>query len=90
MGWTRAQARAYLREHTALSEHEVGTEVDRYIGWPGQALSYKVGEMRFRALRREQEAKLGTRFDLRRFHDRLLAQGCVPLPMLGAALDDPA
>ena len=90
MGWTRGQAQAFLREHTALSEHEVTTEVDRYIGWPGQALSYKVGEMRFRALRREQEAKWGARFDLRRFHDRLLAQGCVPLPMLGAGQDDPA
>lgn len=90
LGWTRAQAQAYLREHTALSEHEVTTEVDRYIGWPGQAVSYKVGEMRFRELRREQEAKLGTAFDLRRFHDRLLAQGCVPLPVLGLALDGPA
>lgn len=88
LGWTRSQAQAYLREHTALSEHEVTTEVDRYIGWPGQALSYKVGEMAFRTLRHEQEARLGSAFDLRRFHDRLLAQGCVPLPVLGAALDE--
>jgi uncharacterized protein (DUF885 family) len=81
-GWTRAQAQAYLRDHTALSEHEVTTEVDRYIGWPGQALSYKAGEIEFRRLRTEAEATLGTRFDLRAFHDHVLAQGCVPLPAL--------
>jgi len=81
-GWTRAQAQAYLRDHTALSDHEVTTEVDRYIGWPGQALSYKVGEIEFRRLRREAEATLGSRFSLRAFHDHVLAQGCVPLPAL--------
>lgn len=88
LGWSREQAQAYLREHTALSEHEVTTEVDRYIGWPGQALSYKVGEMEFRALRRQAEATLGARFDLRAFHDHLLAQGCVPLPSLRREVDD--
>jgi uncharacterized protein (DUF885 family) len=88
LGWSRAQAQAFLREHTALSEHEVTTEVDRYIGWPGQALSYKVGEMTFRALRREAEAQLGTRFDLRSFHDHVLAAGCVPLPALREQVRD--
>ena len=87
-GWSRAQAQAYLRDHTALSEHEVTTEVDRYIGWPGQALSYKVGEMQFRALRRQAETTLGARFDLRAFHDHLLAQGCVPLPSLRQEVED--
>jgi uncharacterized protein (DUF885 family) len=81
-GWTRTRAQAYLRDHTALSEHEVTTEVDRYIGWPGQALSYKVGEIEFRRLRTAAEATLGTRFSLRAFHDHVLAQGCVPLPAL--------
>ena len=85
-GWSRAQAQAYLREHTALSEHEVVTEVDRYIGWPGQALSYKVGELAFRGLRRELEGRLGARFDLRAFHDHALALGCVPLPTLESEL----
>ena len=88
LGWSRAQAQAFLREHTALSEHEVTTEVDRYIGWPGQALSYKVGEMTFRALRREAESQLGTRFDLRSFHDHVLAAGCVPLPALRQQVHD--
>jgi uncharacterized protein (DUF885 family) len=81
-GWSRDRAQGYLREHTALSEHEVTTEVDRYIGWPGQALSYKVGELAFRGLRRELEGRLGARFDLRAFHDHALALGCVPLPTL--------
>ncbi|MBH9551446.1 DUF885 domain-containing protein [Inhella gelatinilytica] len=86
LGWTREQAQAFLRDHTALSEHEVRTEVDRYIGWPGQALSYKLGEVHIRRLRAEHEAALGTRFSLRDFHDRLLALGTVPLGCLAAEL----
>ena len=81
-GWTRDKALAYLREHTALSEHEVTTEVDRYISWPGQALSYKLGEIRIVALRSEAERELGADFDIREFHDAVLAQGSVPLPVL--------
>ena len=81
-GWTRAQAIAYLRDNTALSEHEVATEVDRYISWPGQALSYKLGELTIMRLRREAEAALGAKFDVRKFHDAVLAQGSVPLPVL--------
>lgn len=81
-GWSRDQAIAYLRDHTALSEHEVTTEVDRYISWPGQALAYKLGEMTIRRLRKEAEDKLGERFDQRRFHDAILALGGVPLPVL--------
>jgi uncharacterized protein (DUF885 family) len=84
MGWTRDQALAYLREHTALSEHEVTTEVDRYISWPAQALSYKLGELTILRLRHEAEQALGPRFDVRRFHDVVLAQGSVPLPVLEA------
>lgn len=85
-GWTREQARQYLKDNTALSEHEIGTEVDRYIGWPGQALSYKLGEIEIRALRAEAEQKLGSRFDLRAFHDHLLGLGSVPLPVLRQAM----
>ena len=82
MGWTRDQALAYLRDRTALSEHEFTTEVDRYISWPAQALSYKLGELKILQLREEAEQALGTRFDLRKFHDVVLAQGSVPLPVL--------
>ena len=81
-GWSRDQALAYLRENTALSEHEVTTEVDRYISWPGQALSYKLGEIVMMRLRREAEAELGEKFDVRHFHDAILAPGSVPLPVL--------
>ena len=81
-GWTREQALAYLRDNTALSEHEVTTEVDRYISWPGQALSYKLGELTIMRLRREAEAALGPKFDVRAFHDAVLSQGSVPLPLL--------
>ena len=82
MGWTRDQALAYLRDRTALSEHEVTTEVDRYISWPAQALSYKLGELAIVKLRKEAEQALGPRFDVRKFHDAVLAQGSVPLPVL--------
>lgn len=81
-GWTREQALAYLRDHTALSEHEVTTEVDRYISWPGQALSYKLGELAIVRLRGEAEQALGDKFDLKAFHDMVLALGSVPLPVL--------
>lgn len=83
-GWTRDQALAYLRDRTALSEHEVTTEVDRYISWPGQALSYKLGEITIVRLRAEAEKALGARFDVKAFHDALLSQGSVPLPVLEA------
>ncbi|MBN8505188.1 MAG: DUF885 domain-containing protein [Burkholderiales bacterium] len=82
LGWSREQACALLRQRTALSEHEIGTEVDRYIGWPGQALSYKMGEIVIRRLRTRWEQTLGSAFDPRPFHDRLLALGAVPLPCL--------
>ena len=81
-GWTREQAMSYLRERAALSEHEITTEIDRYIAWPGQALAYKLGEIQIRRHRREAEEKLGARFDQRRFHDAILAIGSVPLPVL--------
>lgn len=81
-GWTREQAIAYLRDHTALSEHEVTTEVDRYISWPGQALSYKLGEIAIVRLRAQAEKALGDRFDVKGFHDAVLKQGSVPLPVL--------
>jgi uncharacterized protein (DUF885 family) len=87
-GWTRDQAMTYLRERAALSEHEITTEIDRYIAWPGQALAYKLGELQIRRHRREAEEKLGARFDQRRFHDTILAIGSVPLPVLEQHMQD--
>jgi len=81
-GWSREQAMDYLRARAALSEHEITTEVERYIAWPGQALAYKLGELQIRRHRREAEEKLGPPFDQRRFHDAILAIGSVPLPVL--------
>ncbi len=81
-GWSRQRAIDYLGSHTALSSHEVETEVDRYISWPGQALSYKLGELTIRRLRVEAERELGPKFDQRRFHDTILAMGAVPLTVL--------
>jgi len=86
-GWTREQAIRYLADHTALSEHEVETEVDRYISWPGQALSYKLGEMKIVELRAKAEKELGAKFDLKAFHDAVLAEGSVPLPVLEQRID---
>ncbi len=88
MGWTREQARQYMRDNTALSEHEIDTEVDRYISWPGQALSYYLGEMAIVAAREKAEAALGAKFNIRAFHDAVLAEGSVPLPVLAAHIDD--
>jgi uncharacterized protein (DUF885 family) len=86
-GWTRQQAIDYLASHTALSRHEVETEVDRYISWPGQALSYKLGEMKIVELRARAEKDLGAKFDVRAFHDAILAEGSVPLPLLEQRID---
>ncbi len=82
MGWTREQALDYLASNTALSVHEVTTEIDRYISWPGQALSYKLGEYTLWNLRREAESALGERFDVRAFHDFVLGLGSVTLDIL--------
>ncbi len=82
MGWSREQAQEYLASNTALSLHEITTEVDRYISWPAQALSYKLGEYTIWQLRRDAEFRLGTDFDLRAFHDFILALGSVPLDIL--------
>lgn len=86
-GWSRQKALDYLRERTALSNHEVTTEIDRYISWPAQALSYKLGEMLIRQKRSEAEAALGEEFDQRYFHDVILGLRSVPLTVLEAELD---
>lgn len=86
-GWSREQAIDYLSRHTALSDREVGTEIDRYISWPGQALAYKLGEMTIRRVRRKAEDALGQDFDIRKFHDVVLSLGSVPLPALEERID---
>ncbi len=87
MGWSRDRALAYLRDNTALPEREISTEVDRYISWPAQALSYYLGMQAILAGRAKAEAALGARFDIRAFHDTVLSLGSVPLPVLTARLD---
>ena len=87
MGWTRKQAQDYLAENTALPLHEIQTEVDRYIAWPGQALAYKMGELKIWELRHRAERALGPKFDLRAFHDAVLANGGVTLPILEQQID---
>jgi uncharacterized protein (DUF885 family) len=82
MGWSREKAMEYMASNTALSLHEVKTETDRYISWPGQALAYKIGELKIQELRKKAEAVLGTKFDVREFHDAVLRNGSVTLPIL--------
>jgi len=86
-GWTREQAVTYLSENTALSLHEVNTEINRYISWPGQALAYKMGELKIKELRKRAEEKLKDKFDIREFHDLLLSQGTVTLKIMEAMVD---
>lgn len=81
-GWTREQAVNYMSSNTALSMHEVNTEIDRYISWPGQALSYKIGELKIRELRKMAENKLNEKFDVREFHEIILEYGTVTLSIL--------
>ncbi|MBT4413077.1 MAG: DUF885 domain-containing protein [Polaribacter sp.] len=81
-GWTREQVVTYMSENTALSLHEINTETDRYISWPGQALSYKIGELKIRELRTKAEKELGDKFDIRDFHEVVLEQGTVTLAIL--------
>jgi uncharacterized protein (DUF885 family) len=87
-GWTREQAQQYLRDNTALSDHEIETEVDRYISWPGQALSYYLGQMAIQNARHKAETTLGPKFNIRAFHDAVLELGCVPLPVLTTHIDE--
>lgn len=81
-GWSREQAQNFLADNTALSLHNVRTEIDRYISWPGQALAYKMGELKILQLRGRAEQELGDKFDIRDFHDAILMTGGVPLDML--------
>jgi uncharacterized protein (DUF885 family) len=85
-GWTRDRALSFLRDNTALAEHEITTEIDRYIAWPGQALSYYLGQMQIEKSRAQAEQALGSKFDVRAFHDTVLSLGSVTLPQLEARI----
>jgi len=86
-GWTKEQAVAFMRDNTALTDKNIDSEVNRYISNPGQALAYKLGELKIRELRARAEKQLGAKFDLRRFHDAVIGQGAVPLDTLEAQID---
>jgi uncharacterized protein (DUF885 family) len=81
-GWTREQAVSYLADHTALSLHEVNTEINRYISWPGQALAYKMGEIKIKEMRQKAQDALKEDFNVRAFHDMVLSNGSVTLSIL--------
>jgi uncharacterized protein (DUF885 family) len=86
-GWSLEQARACFRDNSALAPHNIETELQRYVGWPGQALGYKMGELKLKELRHKAETQLGARFDVREFHDAVLLGGPLPLDMLEQRID---
>jgi uncharacterized protein (DUF885 family) len=88
LGWTREQAIEFMRDNSAMPMHDIRAEVDRYIGWPGQALAYKTGQMKIIELRAEAEQQLGEKFDVRAFHDVVLGSGAIPLGMLETNVRD--
>jgi uncharacterized protein (DUF885 family) len=87
LGWSRERAIDFFRDNSAKTEQDIIVEIDRYIAWPGQALGYKIGELRIRELRAKAEKALGNRFDIRAFHDLLQAEGAVPLDLLASRVD---
>jgi uncharacterized protein (DUF885 family) len=85
-GWSKERAVAFMKDNTTLTDANIDAEVNRYISNPGQALAYKLGELKIRELRAKAERELGDKFDLRRFHDAVLGQGAVPLDALEAQI----
>src|SRR5580658_248503 len=88
MGWSRQQAIDYLKENSGLSESFIEAEIDRYIVWPGQALAYKIGELKIKELRARAEKALGTKFDVRKFHNALIDDGPLPLDVLEQRIEE--
>jgi len=83
-GWTRDQVVDFFRKYAVVDEPTIQSETDRYISWPGQALAYKLGQLKFRELRARARKELGSRFEIRAFHDEMLNGGVLPLDMLDA------
>jgi uncharacterized protein (DUF885 family) len=88
MGWTREQAIDFMKANTAKTENDIIVEVDRYIVWPGQALAYKLGELKIKELRARATRELGDRFDVRKFHNAILDDGPLPLDVLERRIND--
>ena len=86
-GWSRQQAMDFFRENTGKTDQDITVEVDRYIVWPGQALAYKLGQLKIRELRTRAEKTLGNGFDIRSFHDAVLEEGAIPLDILQAHMN---
>ena len=86
-GWTRQQAIDFFKDNAAKTELDIINEIDRYISWPGQALAYKIGQLRILGLRKQAEQALGDGFDIRAFHDELLSAGAIPLDTLEARMN---
>ena len=86
-GWTRDQAIEFFKDNAAKTEHDIINEIDRYIGNPGQALAYKIGQLKMLELRRTAETRLGDKFDIRAFHDELLGAGALPLDLLESRMN---
>jgi uncharacterized protein (DUF885 family) len=82
MGWSREQAIQFFKDDTGKTDQDITVEIDRYIVWPGQALAYKIGQLKIRELRTAAEKQLGGKFDIRRFHDTVLENGALPLSVL--------
>ena len=85
--WTRQQMVDFFHEHTAMDEQNIQSEVDRYIAWPGQALAYKLGQMKILSLREQAKKELGPKFDIRAYHDEVLGAGALPLDVLHARIE---
>ena len=88
MGWTRQQAIDFFMANSSKPEHDITVEIDRYIVWPGQALAYKIGELKLKELRAYATQELGTKFDIRKFHDQVLDNGALPLDVLERRVKD--
>jgi uncharacterized protein (DUF885 family) len=88
LGWSRQQAIDFFTANSSKTPHDIEVEIDRYIVWPGQALAYKIGELKIKELRARAEEELGDGFDVRAFHDAVLGQGALPLDVLEARIDD--
>ncbi len=88
LGWSRTRAIDYMADNSPMSLGSIEAEVDRYIGWPGQALSYMIGRLEIQRLRSEAEETLGDRFDIKAFHDTVIGSGLMPLETLGRVVSD--